>query len=149
MEHSCSITVIPNMIEVRPYAQAGLCCPCRHHFRATPTSLHPSQGLAGFIPLAPCLPYLEAIQRYRDLRSNTHTLSPHATGLTPGPPQVLMPFTTLWALAFSINVEDRRVSCLKAGLSRIQTLPAISVQTELTRLHHSLYAAACGFGRHP
>jgi len=84
-----------------------------------------------------------------DLRSNTRTLSPHATGLTPGSPQVQMPFASLRTMAFSINVEDRRISCLNAGLSRIRTLPAIPVLTELTRLHHSLYAAACGFGRHP
>jgi len=141
MEHSCSNVIIPNTIEVRPYAQTGLCCPCLQHFRAAPTSLHPSPGLAGFIPLAPGLPHLEAIRRYKDLRSNTRTLSPHATGLTPGPVQVLMPFASLYTLAFSTVVEDRRVSCLFTGLSRIRTLPAISVQSELTRLHHSLYAA--------
>ena len=37
-------------------------------------------------------------------------LSPHAIGLTPGPMQVLMPFTSLHALAFSLYVKDRRVS---------------------------------------
>jgi hypothetical protein len=35
------------------------------------------------------------------------------------------------------------------GLSLNRTLPAISVRSNLTRLHHSLYATACGFGRHP
>jgi hypothetical protein len=112
MEHSCSIIIIPDTIEVRPYARTGLCCPCLHHFRAAPTSLHPSPGLAGSIPLAPGLPHLEAMRRCRDLRSNTRTLSPHATGLTPGPAQVLMPFASLRTLAFSTVVEDRRVSCL-------------------------------------
>ena len=36
-----------------------------------------------------------------------------------------------------------------AGLSPNRTLPATSVRRCLTRLHHSLYATACGFGRHP
>jgi hypothetical protein len=35
------------------------------------------------------------------------------------------------------------------GLSLNRTLPAISVRSHLTRLHHSLNATACGFGRHP
>jgi hypothetical protein len=35
------------------------------------------------------------------------------------------------------------------GLSLNQTLPAIIVRPWFTRLHHSLYATACGFGRHP
>lgn len=35
------------------------------------------------------------------------------------------------------------------GLSLNRTLPAIVVRSSFTKLHHSLYAAACGFGRHP
>jgi len=35
------------------------------------------------------------------------------------------------------------------GLSLNQTLPAIPVRSVFTRLHHSLYATACGFGQHP
>ena len=51
-------------------------------------------------------------------------LSPHAIGLTPGPMQVLMPFTSLHALAFSLYVQDRRVSPLcgvypSPGLSQL------------------------------
>ena len=34
----------------------------------------------------------------------------------------------------------------RSGLSLHQTLPAISVWPQLTKLHRSLYAAACGFG---
>ena len=61
---------------------------------------------------------------HRDLRSNTRTLSPHATGLTPGPPQALSPFTSLRTMAFSIDVEDRRIACYKQvhpapGLSQL------------------------------
>ena len=56
--------------------------------------------------LLPGLPHLEAMRRCRDLRSNTRTLSPHATGLTPGPAQVLMPFASLRTLAFSIIVDE-------------------------------------------
>ena len=37
----------------------------------------------------------------------------------------------------------------ESDLSLNRTLPAIPVRHQLTRLHHSLYAAACGFGRHP
>jgi hypothetical protein len=35
------------------------------------------------------------------------------------------------------------------GLSLNRTLPAIAVRSNLTRLHHSLNATACGFGQHP
>ncbi len=34
----------------------------------------------------------------------------------------------------------------RPGLSLYHTLPAISVWRKLTKLHHSLYATACGFG---
>ena len=37
----------------------------------------------------------------------------------------------------------------KSDLSLNWTLPAISVRSSFTKLHHSLYATACGFGRHP
>jgi hypothetical protein len=45
----------------------------------------------------------------------------------------------------------RGSACIPAlqGLSPNRTLPAIAVRSHLTRLHHSLYATACGFGRHP
>ena len=76
-------------------------------------------------------------------------LSPHADGLTPGPYQVLMPFTSLTALAFSLKIEDRRVSPLLRSLSLNRTLPAMTVRPHLTKLHRSLNATACGFGRHP
>ena len=111
-----------------PYAQTRLCCPCLHHFRATPTSLCPLQCLTELITLAHCLLQVGVLQRRWDLRSYLRNLSPHATGLTPGPPQVPMPFSFLRTMAFSIVVEDRRVSCLNAGLSRTRTLPAISVR---------------------
>ena len=56
-------------------------------------------------------------------------LSPHAAGLTPGPLQVLAPFSSLQALAFSIDVKDRRVSCShrfipQTGLSQLSPCPA-------------------------
>jgi hypothetical protein len=35
------------------------------------------------------------------------------------------------------------------GLSLNRTLPVITVRSHLTRLHHSLNATACGFGKHP
>ena len=42
-------------------------------------------------------------------------------------------------------------ACIPAlrGLSLTRTLPAIAVRDFLTRLHHSLYATACGFGWPP
>ena len=45
----------------------------------------------------------------------------------------------------------RGSACIPAqrGLSLNQTLPAISVRSPFTKLHHSLYATACGFGKHP
>ena len=46
---------------------------------------------------------------------------------------------------------NRGSACIlaKRGLSLNQTLPAITVQSSFTKLHHSLYATACGFGKHP
>jgi hypothetical protein len=45
----------------------------------------------------------------------------------------------------------RGSTCIPAmqGLSLNRTLPAIAVRSHLTRLHHSLNATACGFGKHP
>ena len=42
-------------------------------------------------------------------------------------------------------------ACIPAlrGLSLTRTLPAIAVRDFFTRLHHSLYATACGFGWPP
>jgi len=37
----------------------------------------------------------------------------------------------------------------ESDLSLNRTLPAITVRRNVTELHHSLYATACGFGRHP
>lgn len=37
----------------------------------------------------------------------------------------------------------------RSGLSLNRTLPVTSVRRELTKLHRSLYAAACDFGKHP
>ena len=37
----------------------------------------------------------------------------------------------------------------KSDLSLNRTLPAITVRHHVTWLHHSLYATACGFGKHP
>ena len=61
--------------------------------------------------------------------------------------------------AFALSFPDgsgllpinRGSACIppNAGLSLNRTLPAISVQSSFTKLHHSLYAAACGFDRHP
>ena len=64
------------------------------------------------------------LRRRWDLRSSLRYMSPHAVGHTPGPYQVLMPFTSLIALAFSLNREDRRVSLLcrvypSIGLSQL------------------------------
>ena len=64
------------------------------------------------------------LRRRWDLRSYLRYLSPHATGHTPGPHQVLLPFASLMAPAFSQILEDRRVSSLSevypsTGLSQL------------------------------
>ena len=84
-----------------------------------------------------------------DLRYSLCHLSSHATDLTPGPLQVLLPFSSLQALAFSFDVKDRRVPPTIRGLSLDQTLPAIAPWRYLTGLHHSLYVMACDFGWRP
>jgi len=117
--------VVFNLIgHTTPYAQTRLCCPCLHHFRATPTSLCPLQCLTELITLAHCLLQVGVLQRRWDLRSYLRNLSPHATGLTPGPPQEPVPFSSLRTMAFSIVVEDRRIACYKQvypapGLSQL------------------------------
>jgi hypothetical protein len=78
------------------------------------------------LPVSPDLRYptaTRAPRRRRDLRSYLRYLSSHAAGLTPGPPQVLMPFASLQIIAFSGNVVDRRVFrpkriCSSTGLSQ-------------------------------
>ena len=72
----------------------------------------------------------------------SRSLSPHAAGLTPGPPQVRLPFSSLWAMAFPQQVEGRRLSPFSRGLSHSRTLPAISIRVLITRLHHS--SSYCG-----
>ena len=64
------------------------------------------------------------LRRRWDLRSYLRYLSPHATGHTPGPHQVLSPFPSLVTLAFSQKTEDRRVFRLSriypsTGLSQL------------------------------
>ena len=55
------------------------------------------------------------LRRRQDLRSNICFLSPHAIGLTPGLPRVLVPFTSSRVLAFPISVEGRQVSHQSIG----------------------------------
>jgi hypothetical protein len=113
-----------NAVEVWPHAQGRLCCPARHHFQATPTSLRPSPPSCRFHPTCWRLTAGGVLRRRWDLRSFLRYLSPHADGLTPGPCQVLAPFTSLATLAFSLKKEDRRVSLLcrvypSIGLSQL------------------------------
>jgi hypothetical protein len=75
---------------------------------------HPSahhSDLVGFIRLDPDLPPMEYGGDGRTSGPFLRPLSPHAAGLTPGPLQVHLPFTSLQTLAFPLNVEGRRVSC--------------------------------------
>ena len=99
-----------NAVEVWPHAQGKLCCLARHHFKATPTSLRPSPPSCRFHPTCWRLTAGGVLRRHWDLRSFLRYLSPHADGLTPGPHQVFAPFTSLVTLAFSLIIEDRRVS---------------------------------------
>jgi hypothetical protein len=73
-------------------------------------------------------------------------LSPHADGPTPGSLQVLTPFCFLAGTGLPPKVKGSARILIQSGSSRYRTLSAISVRLVLTRLHHSLYATACGFG---
>ena len=72
----------------------------------------PHTLLAGFTQLESCLPQLESCGDAGISGLYLPYLSPHAIGHTPGPHQVLLPFPSLMALAFSQILEDRRVSPL-------------------------------------
>ena len=76
-------------------------------------------------------------------------LSPHAAGLTPGSRQVLAPSCFPAGTGLPQNRSGSACIPKLSGLSRSRTLSAITVRAYLTRLHHSLYATACGFGWHP
>jgi hypothetical protein len=142
-------TYLPNAVEVWPHAQSRLCCPARHHFKAIPD--FPT-------PIARILPVSLNLERAYRRWSPAETLGS----------QVLPPlsFTAChWPYpgsppgAFALSFPDgagllpinRGSACIPAqrGLSLNQTLPAIPVQSPFTKLHHSLYATACGFGKHP
>jgi hypothetical protein len=121
-----------------------------------PSSL---QGHSDFpTPVARILPVSPDLKRAYHARRVVETLGP----------QVLPPlsFTACrWPYpgspsgAFALCFPDgsgllpinRGSACIPAlrGLSLNRTLPAITVQSSFTRLHHSLYATAYGFGRHP
>jgi len=61
--------------------------------------------VTNFLPVSSDLKLLTAVRVLRgrwDLRSFLRYLSPHAVGLTPGPPQVHVPFASLPAPAFSL-----------------------------------------------
>jgi hypothetical protein len=95
------LTHNPNAIEVWPHAQDRLCCPVRHHFQTTPTSLRSSPPSCRFHPTCWRFTPGGVLRRRWDLRSSLRYLSPHAVGHTPGAPQVLMPFASLQTPAFS------------------------------------------------
>lgn len=77
------------------------------------------------------------------------SLSPHADGLTPGSRQVRAP--SFFPAGTGLPQNRSGSACIPSlsGLSRSRTLSAMPVRAYLTRLHHSLYATACGFGWHP
>jgi len=142
-------TYLPNAVEVWPHARSRLCCPARHHFKAIPTSLRPSHESCRFHPTWNVLTAGGVLRRRWDLKSYLRYLSPHAIGHTPGPHQVHMPF--FFPDDSGLLPINRGSACIPAprGLSLNQTLPVMPVRSSFTRLHHSLYATACGFGKHP
>ena len=84
---------------------------------SSPSSLQGHSGfptpITGILPGSSDLNQLTTdgnLWRRRDLWSNICSLSPHAIGLTPGLPRVLVPFTSSRILAFPISVEGRQVS---------------------------------------
>ena len=98
-------------------------------------------------PVTPLLPVSSGLTRAYHSRNSVetlgsqvphHYLSPHAIGHTPGPLQVLTPFTSLQTLAFSKHREDQRVVRHRRIYPSPRTLPAILVRVSLTKLHHSL-----------
>jgi hypothetical protein len=117
------------------------------------------QGHSDFpTPVARILPVSSDLERAYHARSSVETLGS----------QVLPPlsFTACrWPYpgsppgASTLSFPDgsgllpinRGSACIPAqrDLSLNRTLPAITVQSSFTKLHHSLYATACGFGRHP
>ena len=109
----------------------------------------PHTLLAGFTQLESCLPQLESCGDAGIPGPYLRYLSPHAIGHTPGPHQVHMPFC--FPDDSGLLPKIRGSACIPAqrGLSLNQTLPVITVRSSFTKLHHSLYATACGFGRHP
>jgi len=142
-------TYLPNTVEVWPHAQSRLCCPARHHFKAIPTSLRPSHESCRFHPTWNVLTAGGVLRRRWDLRSYLRYLSPHAIGHTPGPHQVHLPF--FFPDDSGLLPVNRGSACIPppADLSLNRTLPVMPVRSSFTRLHHSLYATACGFDKHP
>ena len=113
---------------------------------------HPSARrlpLAGFIRLEAGLPPPKYGGGGRTSGPRLRNLSPHADGLTPGSRQVLAP--SFFPAGTGLPQNRSGSACIPSlsGLSRSRTLSAMTVRAYLTRLHHSLYATACGFGWHP
>ena len=152
------------------HSLSTLRCPSLHYKHSQSTAArsgwvvlsHPSslQGRSDIpLPVTPFLPVLSDLSSAFRLRRSTEavglqvqvsSLFPHIPMALPRVPnRFTCPFYPLSAMAFPINVEGRRVAHLSMGLSLNRTLPAMPVRSHLTRLHHSLYATACGFGRHP
>ena len=137
-----------NTVKAWPYAQGKLCCLTRHHFQATPTSPTPVTRLLPVSPnlsrayylwssvetwgsqVLPPLSFTACHRPYSGFLSGVYDLSfPNSSGLLP---------------------ENRGSACITVNrcLSLNRTLLAIIVRSDLTKLRHSLYATACGFGRH-
>ncbi len=151
---------LPNAVEVRPHAPDKLCCLALLHFKG-PSDFPYARNvlLAGFTQLDARLPPVETGGN-AGISSPTSIIFHHMPMAIPRVPyQCSCPLRrvgstphaslSLQALAFPSNEKGQRVSPISRSLSLSQTLPAFSVWLNLTRLHHSLYASACGFGRHP
>ena len=115
-----SLLVTRRTAEVRPYAQGELCCLARRHFRACPT---PAPAITRSLIHNAFALRLSASEKTETVRASDSTsflLSQHAITLTPGPSQVLIPITSLQAMAFAHSVGARRVSDIRRFVPAIR-----------------------------
>jgi len=90
-------------------AQVLLSCPSSLQGHSDFPSAH-NACLAGFIQLGLRLLPPDCGRNRGISGPLSRSLSPHAADLTPGPPQVLLPSTSLWTSAFPTNVLGRRIA---------------------------------------
>ena len=111
---------------------------------------HPSthrSSLAGFSRLEAELTAAEVRRRWSRVQVQGSVLCLRMPLALPRVPvRCVLPFCFPAGTGLPQNRSGSACSPDFSGFSRSRTLSAIPVRAYLTRLHHSLYAAACGFG---